>query len=181
MSDKCLLAGSFIHCFLSVFKRHPVTWVSGMFPFSQKGHSAWVFVRPWHWPRGARDASQKGDWRATKRGFFSELLRGDSCFKIKCASWGFMVSWLAPLVEGQALVQQEAHLVDNNCSSLEQWWGPIFSPLPTPSSFLLLSLDKPHFSLWSLGSPSLLFPIKSAFPKLEIRQPGHWSYFHLSS
>lgn len=99
----------------------------------------------------------------------------------KCASRGFMVSWLVPSMEGQALVQQEAHLVDNNCHSLEQRQGPIFSPLLPPSSFLLLSLAKPHFSPWSLGSLSLLFPIRSAFPELGKRQAGHWSYFHLPS
>lgn len=144
LNDECHLAGPFIHCFLSVIKRHPVTWASGMIRFHRKGHSPWVLVRPWHQPWGARDASQ-GDWRATKRGFFSRLLRGDSCFKIKCASWGAMVSLLAQSVEGQALVQREAHLANNNCHSSEHRQGLVFSPLTTPISFFIAVLGQTPF------------------------------------
>lgn len=43
------------------------------------------------------------------------MLRDKMCFL------GSMVSVLAWSVEGQALVQPEAHLIDNNHCTLEQW------------------------------------------------------------
>lgn len=82
---------------------------------------------------------------------------------MKCASWGSPVLSFAQSVERQVLVQQEAHLEENNRNSLNQWWGPIFSPLPAPILFFIAVLGQTHLVLSPEDFSLSLSQLKKSF------------------